>query len=181
MAGSSDLLGAFFGGLLFSTDDTILKLWQKHMAPFVRWGGAFFFAATIAFGIPSLTSSGGLFQPQAILQGLLLTAVAILGTCYTIYHATLIQVGKFAVGPFSIPFTWNGFLQFSFAMCGRGEFSFLIADEAVRDGLLDPIHYSAIVWALLLSSFTSPFGFRHYLQKSEPEDPIYSTTVSLPA
>ena len=57
-------------------------------------------------------------------------------------------------------------------MGGRGEFSFLIAEEASRDDLLNDTNYSAIIWALLLSSFAAPFGFRHFLKQEKETDDI---------
>ena len=74
-----------------------------------------FFAVTIGFGIPSLVEAGGLFEAESLLRGLPLIVVAI--------------VGKLAVGCLSKPLTFVSFMKFGFAMGGRGEFSFLIADE----------------------------------------------------
>ena len=78
--GSSDLLGCFFAGLIFSTEPRVFPIWQKHTHQLVRWGGALFFAATIGFGVPKLSQSGGLFEVNAVARGAALTAVAILGT-----------------------------------------------------------------------------------------------------
>jgi hypothetical protein len=59
----------------------------------------------------------------------------------------------------------------SVAMTCRGEFSFVIASFALQEGLFTPELYSAIVFAVLLSSITSPFVLlsliKHYNRKSE--------------
>lgn len=49
----------------------------------------------------------------------------------------------------------------------RGEFSFFIAQEASDEGILTTEEYSAVVWALLLSSFAAPVFFRRVLTKEE--------------
>ncbi|CAN0034834.1 unnamed protein product [Ectocarpus sp. 8 AP-2014] len=50
-------------------------------------------------------------------------------------------------------------------MNGRGEFSFFIAQEASDEGILTTGDYSAVVWALLLSSIAAPVFFRRVLAK----------------
>lgn len=47
-------------------------------------------------------------------------------------------------------------LQLSWAMNGRGEFSFLINDEAREEGILSRVDASAVVWALLVSTALAP-------------------------
>lgn len=41
-------------------------------------------------------------------------------------------------------------------MNGRGEFSFLLTDQARADGLLTGQQASAVIWALLIASVASP-------------------------
>lgn len=54
----------------------------------------------------------------------------------------------------------------STAMTCRGEFSFIIAAFGIGEGLLDTEIYSAIIFAVLLSSITSPIALtlvlKHY-------------------
>lgn len=49
----------------------------------------------------------------------------------------------------------------------RGEFSFFIAQEASDEGILTTEDYSAVVWALLLSSVAAPLFFRKALAKQD--------------
>lgn len=51
----------------------------------------------------------------------------------------------------------------------RGEFSFIIAQEASDEGILTTEDYSAVVWALLLSSTAAPVFFRRVLTKDNDD------------
>lgn len=59
----------------------------------------------------------------------------------------------------------------SVAMTCRGEFSFIIAAFGIGEGLFDPELYSSIIFAVLLSSITSPtiltLVLRHYNRLAE--------------
>lgn len=175
---------------------------------FERWGAALFFAATIGFGVPSLTKEGGLFDPSALVRGkgshlsLLCSPLRkydsflFFGTNSAVHavlwvtrllcvkdHKTTTQpprpppftkkhsppphplptlsqglamtvaavVGKMMLGAWARPATVQGALTFGAAMMGRGEFSFLIADAAATDGILNDTNYSAVIWALLIA------------------------------
>ena len=73
-------------------------------------------------------------------------------------------LGKLAVGVFAgSPLTMAGFLKVGWAMNGRGEFSFFIAESANRRDILTAENFSAVVLALLLSSVMAPIGFRRAL------------------
>ena len=52
---------------------------------------------------------------------------------------------------------------FAAAMNGRGEFSFMIAADSLAQGLIGQELYAAVIWALFLSSFATPFAFRAML------------------
>eukprot|EP00753_Platysulcus_tardus_P014442 PLAT4369.1.p2 GENE.PLAT4369.1~~PLAT4369.1.p2 ORF type:complete len:452 (+),score=214.64 PLAT4369.1:97-1452(+) len=149
--GSSDLLGTFLAALMFSSLPGATDIWQRQMKRFTRWGSALFFAATIGFSVPSLLSSGGLFDALALLQGAFLLVIAL--------------CGKLALGLFAKPLRWDSAMKLGWAMNGRGEFSFLISAQALAEGIMSPTLASAVTWALLLSSALAPCGFRHYLNK----------------
>jgi Kef-type K+ transport system membrane component KefB len=131
LTGSSPLLGAFFAGLVFSDKVALApthRAWQRNIKRHLAWGTRLFFAATVAFGIPSLTDTdGGLFTARAAERGFVLSLVAIFG--------------KLVVGVFAVPLTASLALQLGGAMNGRGEFSFLLADQGSVDGLLDDSDY----------------------------------------
>lgn len=123
------------------------------MKRFSQWGSRLFFSVTVAFTVPSLYHDGGLFSVGPFWKGLVLTVAAI--------------VGKLAVGVFAAPpLTVLGFLKLGWAMNGRGEFAFLIAEEASDKGVLSPEDYSAVLWALLLTALATPIAFRRVLASS---------------
>eukprot|EP00752_Nemacystus_decipiens_P016265 g14545.t1 len=154
LVGSSDLLGCFLGGLAFSGVPGVQKVWARQMKRYSQWGARLFFSATVAFSVPSIYKDGGLLRLRPFWKGLVLTVAAIVGK---------LVVGLYA-GP---PLTTSGFLKLGWAMNGRGEFSFFIAQEASDERIVTTEEYSAVVWALLLSSFAAPVFFRRVLTKEE--------------
>merc|ERR1711966_50249 len=50
------------------------------------------------------------------------------------------------------------------AMVGRAEFAYLIAQMAKTAQLLDDHMYSVTIWALVVSTFTAPTGFMRVLK-----------------
>mmetsp|Transcript_44881 Transcript_44881/g.117740 ORF Transcript_44881/g.117740 Transcript_44881/m.117740 type:complete len:109 (-) Transcript_44881:167-493(-) len=61
---------------------------------------------------------------------------------------------------------WIAWTQVGCAMIGRGELGFVIAKEALDDGLLSSRAYCATVWALLLATLLGPIAFRLSLRLS---------------
>merc|ERR1719253_1094411 len=51
------------------------------------------------------------------------------------------------------------------AMCGRAEFAYLIAQMAVSKKMMSDTVYGMTVWALFVATISAPFGFNHYLKK----------------
>lgn len=139
------------------------------MKPFSQWGLRLFFAATVAFSVPSVYQDGGLLRVGPFWKGLVLTVAAI--------------GGKLAVGVFAVPpLTLSSFLKLGWAMNGRGEFSFLIAEEASDEGVLSAEDYSAVVWALLLSCLATPIAFRRVLANDRrAEKEVAATRAELVA
>eukprot|EP00903_Cladosiphon_okamuranus_P010852 g10252.t1 len=154
LVGSSDLLGCFLGGLAFSGVPDVQRVWARQMKRYSQWGARLFFSATVAFSVPSIHKDGGLLRLKPFWKGLVLTSAAVAGK---------LVVGLYA-GP---PLTLSDFLKLGWAMNGRGEFSFFIAQEASDEGILTTEDYSAVVWALLLSSFAAPVFFRRVLTKQD--------------
>ena len=164
--GSSDLLGCFLAGLCISSMPGLAKIWDKEMKFFVAWGTRLFFACTIGFTFPPLSV---LFSVSALVQGLALTAAAIVGKC---------AVAPFAMAAVSSPVNDNDYEEecvlpcatFAAAMNGRGEFSFLIAADSLAQGLLSQELYAAVIWALFLSSIATPFAFRAMLDARKRDE-----------
>merc|ERR1712063_167812 len=151
-AGSSDLLGTFCGAMPFSAFPEVVDAWGRYSKQIVNWGGRLFFAATVGFGVPEVKAGkGNMLDGEAFGKGVILFLVAV--------------VGKSFLAPFAIPLTGMEAAKFSFAMQGRGEFSFLIADAASEDEIYEGADFGAVVWGLLLTCILTPFGFRYVLTK----------------
>ena len=50
-------------------------------------------------------------------------------------------------------------------MNGRGEFSFLIADDGFEEGIISEKEYSATILALLVTVLLTPYMFRATLER----------------
>ena len=60
-------------------------------------------------------------------------------------------------------------MAFSVAMQGRGEFSFLIADLALSEGVIDRGWHGGAIWAIFLASMGAPLVFRWLLGREKKE------------
>jgi len=152
VAGSSDLLGTFCGAMPFSAYPEVVDAWGRYSKQIVNWGGRLFFAGTVGFGVPKVASGdNALFDGECFGKGIVLFLVSV--------------IGKSFLAPFAVPLNGMEAAKFSFAMQGRGEFSFLIADQAQTDGIYEGADFGAVVWGLLLTCILTPFGFRYVLTK----------------
>lgn len=153
VAGSSALLGCFCGALSFSAYPEVVEAWSGYSKQFVAWGTRLFFAATVGFGVPKVSpGTGNLLDPISFGKGCVLCIVCV--------------VGKALLGVMAVPLTFGDANRFGWAMQGRGEFSFLIADQAQEDGLFKIVEadFASVVWGLLLTCFLTPFAFRYFLK-----------------
>ena len=112
----SHLLGAFIAGISFCWMNEALELWHSQVKRIANWLIRLFFGATVAFSIPISIMMDG----DAIWKGFLLG----LGPCILTKVVAGFTTGedKWVVG---------------FAMVGRGEFAYLVAQTA-QDTLLNP-------------------------------------------
>ena len=149
--GSSDLLGCFLGGLALSGSKA-KESFARRYGKITKIATSLFFACTVGFGVPSLLS---LFSLSSLSRGAYLLLAAL--------------VGKAFVGFLAIPLTTFNFFKFSIAMQGRGEFSFLIADIAKSEGVLDNEWHAGCIWACVLASLVAPFGFRYVLGREKEQ------------
>jgi len=150
---SSNLVGCFVVGVAFSTYTPVKEVWDEHVEQIGLWMTRLFFAAGIGFVIPSI--EGRFFSGEVAVRALLLLACAVLG--------------KMMVGIYARPFTVNSFAMTGWAMSGRGEFSFLIAKNAFLAGLISDVDFYAVIWALLVGSFSAPFGMKIFLRRMQNE------------
>lgn len=125
---------------------------EKNFGRLTKVGTALFFACTVGFGVPPLAAGGGLFSGAALSRGSWLLFAALFGKA-------------FPLGLFASPLTVESFFKFSIAMQGRGEFSFLIADSAYSEGVLDKDWHGASIWAAFVASALAPLAFRYILRK----------------
>merc|ERR1719422_1781743 len=103
-----------------------------------------FFSATVAFSIPI----NELFSIEAFLKGSLMG----IGPCI---------LTKVCCAPFMGPAKW----VIGWAMVGRAEFAYLIAQMAAAGNMMDEKTFSIVIWALLYATIFAPFIFRKVLDK----------------
>merc|ERR1719422_997621 len=103
-----------------------------------------FFSATVAFSIPV----SKLLSIEAFLKG---SAMGI-GPCILtkVLCAPFMGDARFVIG-------W--------AMVGRAEFAYLIAQMAAAGNMMDSQTFSIVIWALLYATIFAPFIFRKVLEK----------------
>jgi hypothetical protein len=102
-----------------------------------------FFAATVGFAIPV----DKMLTFKAWWQGMIMGIVACVGT--KLCCAFWIGEARWVIG-------W--------AMVGRAEFAYLIAEMAKTAMLLDGHMFSVTIWALVVATFTAPTGFMRTLK-----------------
>merc|ERR1719445_1821277 len=68
---------------------------------------------------------------------------------------------KVCCAPFMGPPKW----VIGWAMVGRAEFAYLIAQMAAAANMMDSKTFSIVIWALLYATVFAPFAFSHLLKK----------------
>ena len=142
---ASYLLGAFLGGLSFSSLPSLKGVWHHQVKRCQTWLLRIFFAATVGFLVPIREFWTGRCWSLALLFSL----------------ATL---GKLATGMLAPrPLELTSVLTISTAMAARGEFAFLVANTAFIDGILNAEVHAAVMLAILLSLIGAPSCLRAVL------------------
>jgi len=141
------LWGCFIAGMSFACIDKHHwphHVWVKQTKRATSWMIRIFFSATIAFSIPI----GKLLSIEAFLKGSLMG----IGPCILtkVLCAPFMGDAKFVIG-------W--------AMVGRAEFAYLIAQMAVSADMMDKDTFSIVIWALLYATVFAPFIFRKVLAR----------------
>jgi len=136
------LWGCFIAGMSFASVHHAHHLWSHQTKRITRWTLRIFFSCTVALAIPFET----LFTLQAFWKGSVMGIVACI--------ATKVLCAFFMGGP-----KW----VIGWAMVGRAEFAYLIAEMAVSGGLMTPEMFSVVIWALLYATVFAPFVFRKVL------------------
>lgn len=155
--GSTHLLGAFVGGLIFSNVDGTRTSWTTH-EPTASWLYSVFFLS-VGFRIP-LTD---MFEVTGFGLGMGYVFPAVFG--------------KLAVGLLvrDDGYSWNSTMSakgwvVGWCMVGRGELGFVMAQSARESGLISEKPYVACIWALLVATVASPMVLKKALVRWKNAD-----------
>jgi len=139
------LWGCFIAGMSFACLNPphhAHHVWVKQTKRVTSWMIRIFFACTVAFSIPI----SKLLSVEAIWKG----AIMGIGPCILtkVFCALFMGDARWVIG-------W--------AMVGRAEFAYLIAQMAAASNMLDEEMFSVVIWALLWATVFAPFVFRYVL------------------
>jgi len=136
------LWGCFIAGMSFAVVKDAHDLWVKQTKRYTTWMIRIFFAATVAFAIPI----DELGNPENIWKG----AIMGIGPCILtkVLCAFFMGKPKWVIG-------W--------AMVGRAEFAYLIAQMAQSANMMEPATFSIVIWSLLWATVWAPLIFRFVL------------------
>ena len=141
------LWGCFIAGMSFAClapPHHAHHVWVKQTKRVTSWMIRIFFACTVAFAIPV----SKLLSIDAFWKG----AIMGFGPCI---------LTKVCCAPFMGDAKW----VIGWAMVGRAEFAYLIAQMAAAAGMLTQDMFSVVIWALLWATIFAPFVFRYVLNK----------------
>jgi Kef-type K+ transport system membrane component KefB len=154
------LWGCFIAGMSYACLDEepghAHHVWVKQTKRITSWMIRIFFSATVAFSIPV----SELINPTAFLFG----SIMGIGPCI----ATKVCCG-FYMGPPKFVIGW--------AMVGRAEFAYLIAQMGKAGGMIDDKLFSILIWALLWATIFAPLIFRLVLTRYIKEQGIEVSTA----
>lgn len=141
------LWGCFIAGMSFACLDPphhAHHVWVKQTKRLTSWMIRIFFTGTVAFSIPLQQ----LLSLDAFWKGSIMGIVACIGT--KVFCAPFMGKARWVIG-------W--------AMVGRAEFAYLIAQMALSSGMMDEGTFSVVIWALLYATVFAPFVFRLLLNR----------------
>mmetsp|Transcript_122915 Transcript_122915/g.392912 ORF Transcript_122915/g.392912 Transcript_122915/m.392912 type:complete len:591 (+) Transcript_122915:71-1843(+) len=138
------LWGCFIAGMSFAMWKEAHHIWVRQTKRVTGWMIRIFFAATVAFSIPLKD----LLSFEALWRGTLMG----LGPCI---------LSKVICAPFMGDARW----VIGWAMVGRAEFAYLIAQMAAASNMMEPRVFSIVIWALLWATVFAPFIFRYVLAR----------------
>jgi len=141
------LWGCFIAGMSFASlkpEHYAHGVWETQTKRVTKWLLRIFFCGTVAWSIPV----SSLMSFEAFWKG---TLMGIGPTILT----------KVCCGPFMGNARW----VIGWAMVGRAEFAYLIAQMAAAGNMMDEMTYSVCIWALLYATVFAPFIFRAVLKR----------------
>jgi len=142
------LWGCFIAGMSYACLDEepghAHHVWVKQTKRITSWMIRIFFSCTVAFSIPVTE----LINPKAFLFG----SIMGIGPCILTKVSCALFMGppKFVIG-------W--------AMVGRAEFAYLIAQMGKAGGMIDDELFAILIWALLWATIFAPLIFRLVLTR----------------
>mmetsp|Transcript_56314 Transcript_56314/g.158741 ORF Transcript_56314/g.158741 Transcript_56314/m.158741 type:complete len:585 (+) Transcript_56314:78-1832(+) len=141
------LWGCFIAGMSFACfqpEHYAASVWVKQTKRLTSWMIRIFFCSTVAFAIPVQE----LLSIEAFWKG----AIMGIGACIMPKVLCAFYMGKprWVIG-------W--------AMVGRAEFAYLIAQMGAAGNLISKKTFSILIWALLWATVFAPFVFRAVLNK----------------
>jgi Kef-type K+ transport system membrane component KefB len=150
------LWGCFIAGMSFACLEPVghpHHVWVKQTKRITSWMIRIFFCCTVAFSIPV----DELLQIDAFLKGSLMG----IGPCILtkVLCAFFMGPPKFVIG-------W--------AMVGRAEFAYLIAQMGYAGNMVSKAVFSILIWALLWATIFAPLIFRLVLNRYIREHDVFS-------
>jgi len=138
------LWGCFMAGMCLAKLHSAHHVWVKQTKRMTVWMIRIFFSCTVAFSIPvsALLSFGAIWK--GALMGI--------GPCIAtkVFCAFFMGEMRFVVG-------W--------AMVGRAEFAYLIAQMAAASNMMSEDVFAVVIWSLLWATVFAPFLFRYVLKQ----------------
>jgi Kef-type K+ transport system membrane component KefB len=138
------LWGCFMAGMCLAKLHSAHEVWVKQTKRVTVWMIRIFFSCTVAFSIPV----SELVSIEAFWKGALMG----IGPCI------LTKVScAFFMGPQSCVIGW--------AMVGRAEFAYLIAQMAAASNMMTQKTFAVVIWSLLWATVWAPLVFRWVLKR----------------
>eukprot|EP00928_Gymnodinium_smaydae_P016736 TRINITY_DN1632_c0_g2_i1.p1 TRINITY_DN1632_c0_g2~~TRINITY_DN1632_c0_g2_i1.p1 ORF type:complete len:904 (+),score=272.23 TRINITY_DN1632_c0_g2_i1:220-2931(+) len=138
------LWGCFVAGMSFAMIHHAHHIWVRQVKRMTVWMLRIFFSCTVGFAIPWQN----LLSVEAFWKGSIMGIVACVFT--KVICAFFMGDARFVIG-------W--------AMVGRAEFAYLIAELAKSGGIMDEDVFAMVIWSLLYATIFAPFCFRKVLSK----------------
>jgi len=138
------LWGCFMAGMCLPKLHVAHHVWVKQTKRVTSWMIRIFFACTVAFSIPI----DKLLSLDAFWKG----SIMGIGPCIATKVVCAFWTGKtkWVIG-------W--------AMVGRAEFAYLIAQLAQSSNMMSPEVFAIVIWSLLYATVFAPFLFRTVLAR----------------
>jgi len=136
------LWGCFVAGMSFAMVKEAHHVWVNQLKRITYWMLRIFFSCTVAFAIPFEE----LLSLEALWKGSVLGIFACILT--KVVCAFFMGETRWVIG-------W--------AMVGRAEFAYLIAEMAKSAGIMEEKVFAICIWALLYATIMAPLVFRRVL------------------